>query len=492
MTEALFYIRKDKQTELVCCKISNDETEIVDIVITNNNELVNYDLISQVSEIDFEKTNDFENELFFHYYIKYITHIDCLFKKYYVEKVRFIGNNKYLNYIRSYCIINRIQVKPNFNQFKTDVYLVFSFLSNFIVSLLGAVYTVFYAIIKSNKTVSKEVLTSSIEFSLIHSKTSYNKLHNVLNENILYYYDSYKLDLPDDKRHYSFYSILGRKDLIKNIFVLPFETIILFRKTFISSKKLLGFNGAILSMNFFAKRIPHFILIKRAYLKLFKNSNSKIFYSGERESRYGLIAMKLRDKNKIKAVCIPHGIAYAYLFPLGVFGDLFYSTSENEAKFLSKQYISYKYIFDRDVVSKMFSFNKKNESKKVIFFTEPRKISVNIEIIKALIKSVKSLRIKLHPDDDNSNYSQFKDIEFVDDFIDSISGNICLARKSTILIEALYNNSTPVAILFDKDDKFDFENMFPSLRSNGIIKVYNNLQLEKVIKKFTTSVKLTM
>lgn len=487
MTKAVFYIKKDKQTELVCCKISKDETEIVDLVITNNNELVNYDFISQGSKIEFEQINEFENELFFYYYVKYIAHIDYLLKKYSVEKVRFIGGNKDLNYIRSYCLKKRIHVVTNFNQYKTDVYLVFSFLSNLIISLLGAVYTIFYAIIKSKKTVSKEILTSSIEFSLIHSKTTYNKLRNVLNKNVMYYYDSYKLDLPDDKRHYSFYSILGRKDLIVNIFTLPFETIILFRKTFISSKKLLGFNGAVLSMNFFSKRISHFILIKKAYLKLFKNSNSKIFYSGERESRYGLIAMKIRDKSKIKAVCIPHGMAYAYRFPLGVFGDLFYSTSENEAKFLSKQYITNKFIFDSKVVSKMFSFNRKNESEKVIFFTEPRKVSVNIEIIKLLIKSVKGLKIKLHPDDDYSNYSQIKNIEFVYDFIDSISGNICLARKSTILIEALYNKSTPIAILFDKDDKFDFENMFPSLSSNGIIKVYDIFQLEKVIKEFANS-----
>jgi len=484
LTEALFYIRKDKQTELVCCKISNDEIEIVNMVITNNNEIINYDLISQVSEIEFEKTNDFENELFFHYYIKYITHIDCLFKKYSVEKVRFIGNNKDLNYIRSYCRKNKIQVITNFNQYKTNTILVFSLTANFIVSLLGALYIAFYSIIKHNKTFSKEVLTSSIEFSLIHSRSSYKKIHNVLNKNVIYYYDSYKFDLPDDKRHYSFYSILSRKDLLKNIFILPIATIILFRKTFITSKKILGFNGAVLSMDFFSKRISHFILISKIYLKIFKNSKSKIFYSGERESRYGVIAMKLRDKSKIKAVCIPHGMAYAYRFPLGVFGDLFYSTSENEAEFLSKQYITKEFVFDRKVVSKMFSYNKKNESKKVIFFTEPRKVKINIDIIKVLIESVKGIKIKLHPADEYSNYSQFKDIEFVDDFADSISGNICLARKSTILIEALYNKSTPVAILFDKDDKFDFENMFPSLRSNGIIKVYNDVQLKDVLNKY--------
>ena len=222
--------------------------------------------------------------------------------------------------------------------------------------------------------------------------------------------------------------------------------------------------------------------MKKSYENIFLKSKATKFYSGERESRYGILAMSLRNKNKISAIAIPHGMAYSYNFPLGIYGDKYYATTQEEADFLQKKYPEKEIIFNENVLMKMFSFNLNKKEKEVVFFTEPRRIEVNIKIITLILASLPTLRIKLHPADNKRNYIQFKNLDYIEDFSDSISNNICIARKSTILIEALYNKSTPIAVLFDKQDKFDFENIFPALNSKGVNKVFTKQQLELILE----------
>ena len=94
-----------------------------------------------------------------------------------------------------------------------------------------------------------------------------------------------------------------------------------------------------------------------------------------------------------------------------------------------------------------------------------------------------TLYIKLHPLEKKSEYKDLINIKFIENFDEAIQSNICISRKSTILIEALYNNSKPIALLVDEQDKFDFTNSFPSLSDPSINKCFSFDPLINLIKK---------
>ena len=134
---------------------------------------------------------------------------------------------------------------------------------------------------------------------------------------------------------------------------------------------------------------------------------------------------------------------------------------------------------------------KKSEKPKVVFFTEPREIDVNINILKELLplmaKNNIRLYMKLHPFDKKSNYDRF-DISYIDSLEEALISNICFARKSTTLLEALYNGSKVAAILTNPKDKAIF-NTFPSLQSKEITKAFTVNELYNWISNNIHSIK---
>jgi len=482
MIEAKFYLRKSNTEELVRCAIYDSGNIIDDLIITNNHNLLKLCTIEKTSNLMLSRLSFFENEILFYFYIKYLACVDHLFSKYFIEKVRFEGNIDQINYIMSYCQMKGVSVGRRFSDMGFKINLGLRLIKSVVTILGGAFYTSIIPLLFRHK-ISKKLLYSNKEFALIHSKASYNKIKNVFKTNVIYYYDSLNQKLPNDENHLPFYSVLNGIDILINIFTFPFKGIILFCRVFFSSYRILGIWGAIFSTSFFSKRISHFILIRKCYYKIFTHSRAKIFYSGEKESRFGALAMDIRVKNKIKGIAIPHGLAYSYKYPLGIFGDTYYSITEVEAEYLNSQYKSRKFIFDKSITSKMFSFNINIKRHDIIFFTEPRRIEVNIIIIDALLNILPTIKVQLHPLDSKANYARYNNLQYGSEYSESISGNICIARKSTILIESLYNNSIPISVLFDADDRFEFENTFPSLQIDGIKKVYTKEQLERVLNE---------
>jgi hypothetical protein len=69
-----------------------------------------------------------------------------------------------------------------------------------------------------------------------------------------------------------------------------------------------------------------------------------------------------------------------------------------------------------------------------------------------------------------------KKIKFIDEFKEAICSNICFSRKSTILLEAIYNNSQAAAILTNNKDRIIF-NTFPSLKDDKINVFYDKDEL---------------
>jgi hypothetical protein len=88
-------------------------------------------------------------------------------------------------------------------------------------------------------------------------------------------------------------------------------------------------------------------------------------------------------------------------------------------------------------------------------------------------KKQMQLSIKLHPKDKKSDYEKYESrVNFIEDFNDAVSRNICFSRKSTTLLEAVYNGSVSGAILINAKDIAVF-NTFPSLQDEKI-KVFNS------------------
>lgn len=239
-----------------------------------------------------------------------------------------------------------------------------------------------------------------------------------------------------------------------------------------------GNNSLIIAYSIYGIRLVHTLLYEKvldAYFKLHKNST---IYTGNNLDRFSIVEEKTAKKNNIKVVCIPHGLEYGFKFPKGFSGDLFYATTNYAADYFNQMYTTDKFIFDRKVAEKMFMVNpiKQSHEKKVVFFTEPREVYVNIGIIIELLPLLKKvgvrLSLKLHPKDSEKNYLSF-DIDYLDSIEEALSDNICFARKSTTLIECLYNNSKAAAILTNSKDSSLFYT-FPSLQTEEIF-ISNNI-----------------
>lgn len=248
----------------------------------------------------------------------------------------------------------------------------------------------------------------------------------------------------------------------------------------------LGKNFKYSMMDFYKKRIVYAELYKLMMDEYLSHFEGKEFYSGNNLDRYSVIEDQLCKKHHIKSYNIPHGIEYGFKFPKGFSSDVFYVHSQYTADCLNKLYNTNKYVYDENVIRRMFEYHyDKPHDKMIIFFTEPREVNVNVEIVNGLLPKLKEkgckLYLKLHPGDNRANYEGI-DVDYIMDYELSLTGNICISRKSTILLEAIYNNSLPVAIITNPKDQTMFT-LFPSLNAKEIIKTYDVGGLYEVIVK---------
>jgi hypothetical protein len=251
-------------------------------------------------------------------------------------------------------------------------------------------------------------------------------------------------------------------------------------------RNIFGNNSLYSPLSFSAERISHYFLNKFAIEKIFKKGNYKVVYSGEKESRWGLIIDDNCKRNGVRSICIPHGLHYGLKFPHSIFGDEVQCFSENEKNSLINSYSSKIVKYNRELPEKLFSYNypKNNDEKRIVFFTEGRDFQKDETIINYLLKNFKSIYIKLHPNDNISRYNfQSKNYTILTDFVQSISNNICIARNSTVLFEALYNNSKSFSVLINPKDHYYSEYMYPTLSDDRITKVFSLEALVNQINK---------
>ncbi|WP_100401596.1 hypothetical protein [Bacillus sp. FJAT-42315] len=281
-----------------------------------------------------------------------------------------------------------------------------------------------------------------------------------------------------------FYSSVKIKDFLR---LLPFFIMNIIRDyQFISyyCKQHLGDSVRYYLFYYYSTRVPHSVLYEFILDCLLSSGNVTEFYSGNNLDRYGLIEEKICKKNNVKFINIPHGIEYGFSLPHMFVGDVFYAYSEVGAAYLNELYDTDKFLFSENVTRRIMSKNHKKLTRDVVFFTEASGIELNQKIISEIERIVldKNIQfyVKLHPRDRRENYSNLN-IKFIEDFDQAITNNICLARKSTVLLEAMYNDSKSLAILLNESDIFEF-NQFPSLQDPKITKIYKFEELEHILK----------
>lgn len=234
----------------------------------------------------------------------------------------------------------------------------------------------------------------------------------------------------------------------------------------------IGKNTSILAQKYYSKRLVHTQLYFQIVDNYFSVNSNSTFYTTNNLDRFSVIEERLSKKYNIKSICIPHGLEYGFKFPKGFSCDIHYTNTLYAETFLNNLYNTTKFVFDIGVAEKMFKLENitRSNQKKVVFFTEPREVYVNQEIIETLIpllekKEIK-LYLKLHPGDKKSDYTKYN-VHFINNLDEALTGNICISRKSTTLLEATYNESVAAAVLINAKDKSIFYT-FPSLQSERI------------------------
>ena len=90
--------------------------------------------------------------------------------------------------------------------------------------------------------------------------------------------------------------------------------------------------------------------------------------------------------------------------------------------------------------------------------------------------------LKLHPLEESGDYSKrFPEIEQVNDFNDAICSTVCLARKSTVLLEASRRGAKAVALLVNEKDRTYVMKIFPSLCSKSILRAFTFNELQEFL-----------
>lgn len=483
-SKIVFFSKQENNLVNVWAKIIGEHGNIIELTeLSKNNEYESINCWKKFDELKKYPLSEFANEAFHYYYMPILFKFVKFQSKYKTNKVQFEGKHPDFEYAIGYFKQKGLKVFAQKNLRSTRAWIFGNFIFYYLLSQIFSLITILYKATISKRQNNDQANYGCKEFALIHSRSSFRNIYKIRNE-LVFYYDDINLKSKPCKNAISFYSIISTSDYILILLSSVVEVHKKIMGIYQDSFSFLGYRVMIDYLKFFSKRIGHFLLINKAYQNIFKKHQTSDFYSGEKESRYGILAMKYSNNYKNKAIAIPHGLAYSYNYPLGIFGNEYFTTSEYEKLFLSDQHKNIQFHFDNPTANCIYSYNlKKKTSLDIVYFTEPRRPEVNHFIIEKLRNEIK-LCVKIHPLEEVKNYIKYDNVSIIDDFETAINSNICIARKSTILLEALYNNSISVAIITDLQDKFDYENLFPSLIDTQIQKAYNINDLLKTLKLY--------
>lgn len=415
-----------------------------------------FDYCNKVS-LDYNNNTYYVNEIYYSYVLKYLA-LDYYIKENKIIKIKIKSAERLLYSIGIDIAVKNNIIIDGYN----NIYNLTSKFHCYLYTRTLLVLSSLFLLLKIILIPYKKEYNKSKTFAIVRFDPKKSKLVNF----------DFPIEFEDINNHKSIYRLAPRylrlvwiiQSLVKS-----FRELRIIQNIVIS---YIGNNTSLEAQKYYSKRLVHTLLyrcIHNFYFKMKMNCNLITTVNLE---RFSIIEDELARKYNIFSTCIPHGLEYGFKFPRGFSCDLHYTNSENAAIFLNRLYGTNKFVFDFEITNKMFRLNKtKNQNEcKVVFFTEPREVYVNQIIIEKLLplldKSRIKLFLKLHPKDLKTDYTKFN-ISIIDNFEEAIIDNICFSRKSTILLEAIYNDSSAASILINSKDKSIFHT-FPSLQTEKI------------------------
>lgn len=461
-------------------RINNGESTVIGFETENNQSII--ELLAD--EVDnYSLYSDYANEIYLLYYLKR-SEWSCQLDGFWDEKISTKAKGAQGVLWRS---MLKSKGKLSFTSLVKDyTRSVFLILLSFILVVIGCLYAPLFIIFRVATTGRAKNISENV--CVVRSPATFSKMNlikdkfnlTLLSEDIVYRNSSLT----------SLFSLVKIKPLLYKAFFAPYIIIRDYILVIKESYLLLG-NGCVGDITwYFAKRIIFKAIYEVVYQEISVNKNVNKLYTGNKEDRYAMLENRIAKIENKQLICIPHGLEYAIKFPTNVAGNIFFSTSEKVSVFLNHLYKTDKFIYDKEIMKAIFYRGEKpstinNRNKKIVYFSESRDIHVNNQIVKILHNSKYDFLVKLHPQDPKSNYQDIGFVvNFLDDYDEAISNNICIARKSTVLLEALFNNSISIAYLANSKDKYYATHVFPSLNIEDIHHVFCESKLMEKLVSF--------
>jgi len=425
---------------------------------SDENFLYNADLLAEINSKSDEivESNDYVNEFFLYYIIPFIEKSSQVKNQ---DKDKLVRRNNYGDYLKS----------------------IFRAVYSFFIIIFYVISLPLYILFRFRYLDNNSIVARSL--AVIRSPAACSKMEFLKKEGVIFYTDSLVYQTTEIRLNLYSQSLFTR---LMGVGVIPWMGLKDFFALFVMASRHLGFVSAVNVIFYYRKRLSHKVSFEYYLDKLLKNAKPDVFYTGNKEDRFALIEKRLCNEYRLKMICIPHGLEYAFKMPAGLVGNVFYCNSQYAKDYLEKLYRNGKvrFVFDRSIVSEMLSRQVKiQKEKRIVFFPESREPEKNIAIIQFLRTQNINFYVKLHIKDSLDHYRPFIDESMlINSFNDAISNSICLARKSTVLLEALYNHSIPIAVLVDDKDRAYFKFMFPALNDESIRKVYSFEELKFSLK----------
>ncbi|MDA8946774.1 hypothetical protein N9H49_04770 [Luminiphilus sp.] len=287
------------------------------------------------------------------------------------------------------------------------------------------------------------------------------------------------LDVPG----LSMYTVISRKNFLKISLKSFAYTIRDIRNFLEDGRVMLGDSCSYALISRYVSRIAHKAVYEACLLEVIRLSPRAVFYTGDKDDRFALLQTRLCRCEKKKLVCLPHGLEYGFRFPGGLAGTTFYCYTPEASSFLNKLYNEDKFVYEASVADAMFGEIKfLKQIERACFFTEPRDPEVNYQTIEELIQRGVNFVIKLHPLETASDYKhRFPNVDQIEDLDEAMRSSVCIARKSTILLEASRRGAKAIASLVNDKDRSYVMRIFPSLCSMNILRASTFDELEKLL-----------
>jgi len=432
------------------------------------------DFVNRLNDHDFVGVSDYSNEIFLYHYIRLMEYCEFLknseSSRYdtfcrLVDKVFFLKSRLIIRQ-KVFFLSRLISLLLAFFGFIFSVFLIFIF---------SIVLPFYFFIRKGNVSpCERKSLIKNIFF--IRSRAAYQKCRVKIETTdcgITFFDDCSGLKVPG----VSIYSVISWKNIFSLTMKAAYYGLRDIKVLFCDGRKMLGVTCTLAIFPGYVKKIAHKAVYESCFNEIVNEFPAAVFFTGDKDDRFALLQTRICKREKRKIVCLPHGLEYGFRFPGGLAGTTFYCFTSEAAKFLNDLYKEIKFVYSKAVVDEMYGLDseemKYNQFSRVCFFTEPRDPEVNYKIIEKLRERSVIFAIKLHPLESSENYrKKFPEIEQIEDFNDAIDSMTCLARKSTVLLEASRRGAKSIAVLVNEKDCVYVMKLFPSLCSNNICRAF--------------------